>query len=404
MRQLIFRGINMSNQKVKDIVLNYEDEMIAMRRYLHTHPELSGEEFKTTKYIANELTNLGLEYRLIEPTGIIVDLEGSQPGKTVLLRADMDALPINELNDHLEYKSVNEGVMHACGHDSHVAMLFTALRALLEVKDSIKGTVRFIFQPAEEIAQGASWAIDQGVLEGVDNAFGIHIWTVDETGQISCPSGPAFAAADQVTVKFNGVGGHAAQPHLTKDAVVMASQFVTNAQSVVSRVVDPIAPAVLTFGKITGGDRWNVIAANTTVEGTLRIFDQDERDKAEQAIRDYANHIAEMHDGTAEVEYIRLTEPVNNEDRSAALVQEVAAESFGNEKVQNNAPTMGAEDFGFYMTEIPGAFATVGCANIELDTTHPHHSAHFNVDEAALKTGAELYANYALAYLNQDEF
>lgn len=396
--------MKMINQKVKDLVLKYEEEMIEMRRYLHTHPELSGEEYETTKYIASELDKLGLEYRLIEPTGIIVDLKGKEEGKTVLLRADMDALPINELNDHLEYKSVNEGVMHACGHDAHVAMLFAALKVLLEVKSSIKGTVRFIFQPAEEVAQGAKWAIDQGVLEGVDNAFGIHIWSVDPTGQVSCQVGPSFAAADKISFEFNGVGGHAAQPHLTKDAVVMASQFVTNAQAIVSRAVDPIAPAVVTFSKINGGNRWNVIAADTTVEGTVRIFDQDERDKVEKALKTYADHIAALHGGTVEVEYVRQADPVINEEQSALLVQELATEAFGKERVQNNQPTMGGEDFGAYMTEITGAFATVGCANPDLDTTHPHHSAHFNVDEAALKTGAELYAQYALAYLNQDEF
>lgn len=394
----------MINQKIKQYITENEQELINMRRYLHQNPELSGEEYETSKYVAQELSKLGVSYRLTEPTGVIAEIKGGHPGKTVLLRADMDALPVNELNNHLNYQSDNQGVMHACGHDAHVSMLMAALKALLTVQDDINGTVRFVFQPAEEVAQGAKWMINQGVLDNVDNVFGIHIWSVDPTGQVSCQVGPSFAACDQFTIKFHGTGGHAAQPHLTHDAVVMAGQFIANAQAIVSRVVDPIAPAVLTIGKVDAGDRWNIIAAEAQLEGTVRIFDGKERVKVETAIREYADHIAKMTGGTAEVEYTRLTDAVNNDGNSAELVQAVSRAAFGEETVQNNAPTMGGEDFGFYMSETTGAFATVGCANPELDTTHPHHSARFNVDEAALKTGAELYAQYALTYLDQAEF
>ena len=192
------------NQTVKQFIQDHEADMIAMRRHLHRHPELSLEEFETTRYIANQLDQLGLTYRLMEPTGVMTEIKGAQPGKTVLLRADMDALSIHELNDHLDYQSQNEGKMHACGHDAHVAMLMMALKALLSVKDSIKGTVRFIFQPAEEIGKGAKLMIEQGVLDDVDNAFGIHIWSMDQAGLVNCNIGPTFAATDRFHVHCKG--------------------------------------------------------------------------------------------------------------------------------------------------------------------------------------------------------
>lgn len=393
----------MVNNKIKAIIQEQENATIEMRRYLHAHPEQSLLEFETTNYIAKQLDELAIPYRRMKSTGIIGEIKGASAGKTVLLRADIDALSINELNT-VDYKSTNEGTMHACGHDSHISMLMTALKALNEIKDQIKGTVRFVFQPAEEVAAGAKQAIEQGVLEGVDNVFGMHIWTVDETGQVSCPVGPSFAACDQFTVKFTGKGGHAAQPHMTNDALVIASQYVVLLQDVVARRVDPMNAAVLTVGKIESGDRFNIIAETATLEGTVRTFDPNERDMIEGKIIKYAEHIAEMHDAVAEVEFNRLTDAVNNEAHSAKLVQAVAREAFGDDSVQDNVPTMGAEDFGFYMTQVPGAFATVGAKNVAKETDFPHHSARFNIDEDALVRGAELYAQYALAYLNQDEF
>lgn len=393
----------MVNTRIKEVVQEQESAMIEMRRYLHAHPEQSLLEFETTDYIATQLDALGISYRRMASTGIIGEIKGAKPGKTVLLRADIDALSITELNT-VDYKSTNEGSMHACGHDTHISMLMTALKALNEIKNDIQGTVRFVFQPAEEVAAGAKQAIEQGVLEDVDNVFGIHIWTVDETGQVSCPAGPSFAACDQFTVKFTGKGGHAAQPHMTNDALVIASQYVVLLQDVVARRVDPMNAAVLTVGKIESGDRFNIIAETATLEGTVRTFDPNERDMVERKIIKYAEHIAEMHDAVAEVEFNRLTDAVNNDENAANLVQAVAREAFGEDSVQNDVPTMGAEDFGFYLTQIPGAFATVGAKNISKETDFPHHSARFNVDEDALVRGAELYAQYALAYLSQDEF
>ncbi|SFH65325.1 amidohydrolase [Pisciglobus halotolerans] len=389
--------------EVKELILSKEKDMIAFRRHLHKHPELSLEEIETTKALAEKLDEFGISYRLTEPTGIIAEIKGAGPGKTVLLRADMDALSVQQLND-VSYRSIEEGKMHACGHDTHVSMLLNAAYALNQVKDQFNGTVRLIFQPAEEIATGAKLMVEQGAVDGVDNAFGIHIWSGGKTGEVSCPAGPSFAAADVIRVYFTGRGGHAAQPHLNIDAAIMASQYVINAQSIVSREVDPLQPAVVTLGKMEVGTRFNVVAENAVIEGTIRTFDPETRDKVEASLKHYAQEIAQLYGGQAVVEYDRMTEPVNNEEHTAQLVQKVAAEAFGEESVENLPPTMGGEDFGYYMTKIPGAFATVGSGNAEKDTFWAHHSGRFNVDEDSLKVGAELYAQYALAYLAQDAF
>lgn len=392
------------NPAIKDYVLAHESDLIEMRRRLHQAPELSFEEFETTQYIARVLEQLGVPYRLMEPTGVMAEIKGPESGKTVLLRADMDALSIDELNDQLAYRSNRPGIMHACGHDAHIAMLLTALRALLSVQEQINGTVRFIFQPAEEIAAGAKKMIEQGVLDGVDNVFGLHIWSVNETGLVACDPGPTFAGADHFKIHFKGQGGHAAQPHMTHDAVVMAAEYINNIQSIVSRAVDPMEAAVLTVGRFESGDQFNIIAENAYLEGTVRTFSQETRDLVETQMKHYAEHIATMYHGTVGFDYVHMTEAVVNHGGSAKLVQAVTEKSFGGQHVFHDVPTMGAEDFGYYLTQIPGAFATLGCRNTLKATDYPHHHGRFNIDEDALKYGAELYAQYALSYLDQDDF
>ena len=246
--------------------------------------------------------------------------------------------------------------------------------------------------------------VEQGILDSVDNVFGIHIWTVNETGLVACDPGPSFASADIFKVHFKGKGGHAAQPHMTHDAVVMAAEYVNNVQSIVSRSVDPLSPAVLTIGKFESGDRFNIIAENAFLEGTVRTFNNETRSIVEKQMKHFAEQVAAMYHGTVDFEYIYMTEAVDNHEGSAKLVQEVTEKAFGKEFIYHDAPTMGAEDFGYYMKDIPGAFATVGCRNTVKETVFPHHHARFNVDEEALKYGAELYAQYALSYLEQDKF
>ncbi len=391
----------MINQKIKEAITNYSDELTALRRKLHSEPELSFEEVKTTAFICAYLDGLGIPYRKTEPTGVIAEIKGASGGKTVALRGDMDALSVEQLNTHVPYASKIEGKMHACGHDAHTSMLLIAAKALSDVKDELPGNVRLLFQPAEEIAQGAKAMVDQGAMDGVDNVFGIHIWSQMPTHKVSCSPGPSFAAADIFKVHFTGKGGHGAIPQDCIDAALVASSFVMNVQTVVSRTIDPQNPAVLTVGKMEVGTRFNIIAENALIEGTVRTFNQDTRNHIEKSISQYAKSVADMYGATAEVEYIRGTQPVVNDEESANLVQQVAAEAFGPNVVYDEKPTMGAEDFSFFLDKAPGSFALVGSGNPEKDTEWSHHHGNFDIDEDALATGAELYAQYAWAYLNK---
>jgi len=391
----------MINEKIKQAIQQYNEELTAIRRKLHSEPELSWEEENTTAFVCTYLENLGISYRRAEPTGVIATIEGGKPGKTVALRGDMDALSVEELNKDLSYASKTEGKMHACGHDAHTAMLLIAAKALHESKEDLPGNVRLLFQPAEEVAEGAKAFVKQGAVEGVDNVFGIHIWSQMPTNKVSCPAGPSFASADLFTVTFKGRGGHGALPHACIDAAIVASSFVMNVQTIVSRTVDTLNPAVLTVGKMTVGTRFNVIAENAVIEGTVRCFDAQTRDHIEAQLQHYAEQVAAMYGATAKVDYIRGTQAVNNDEYSAKLVQKVVSEVFGPDAVYFEKPTMGGEDFSEYMAVVPGSFALVGSGNPEKDTEWAHHHGKFNIDEDALVTGAELYAQYAWAYLNE---
>ena len=394
----------MINHKLGELVKSNNDEMIAFRRDLHQHPELPLEEVRTTQRIAEALDKIGINYRLTTPTGIIAEIKGSKPGKTVLLRADIDALPVVELNNNIDYKSTIDGKMHACGHDSHAAMLLTAAKALYQIRDELEGNVRFVFQPAEELAKGAKLMIKQGVMENVDNVFGLHIWSQTPINKISCNVGATFAAADLLKITFKGQGGHGSMPQDTIDAAIIASAFVMNVQSIVSREVDPLEPAVVTIGKMDVGTRFNVIAENAVLEGTVRTFNIATRNKIEAAIKRYADQIAATYRGTAEVEYNYGTLPVINEANSAQLAQSVISEAFGESALYVERPTTGAEDFCYYLENAPGAYALLGCGNPDKDTQWAHHHGCFNIDEDAMVKGAELLAQYAWRYLQQNAF
>lgn len=392
----------MIHQTIKNYIAEHNEELISIRRKLHSEPELSWEEYNTTEYVMNYLTDIGVSCLKTEPTGVIGELIGGKPGKTVALRADMDALSVEQLTEDLPYGSKEPGKMHACGHDAHTAMLLIAAKALVSVKEELAGTVRFLFQPAEEVATGARAMVKQGAMEGVDNVFGIHIWSQSPTGKVSCTPGPSFASADIFTVRFTGRGGHGAMPQDCIDASVMASSFVMNVQSIVSRTIDPKQPAVVTVGKMTVGTRFNVIAENAVIEGTVRCFDPSVRDHIEEQLAIYAKNTAELYGGTAELEYTRGTQAVINDTESAEHAQTVAAEAFGKDALYSEDPTMGGEDFSFFLDEAPGCFALVGSGNPEKDTQWAHHHGRFNIDEDALSTGAELYAQYAYSYLEKN--
>lgn len=391
----------MIHNRLKELIAAYSDELTELRRTLHRKPEVSWEEFETTQFICEYLDGLGIDYRRTEPTGVIAEITGGKPGKTVALRGDMDALQVEELNKDLPYASTENGKMHACGHDAHTAMLLIAAKALNEIKEDLPGSVRLLFQPAEEVAEGARMMVEQGAMEDVDNVFGIHIWSQMPTHKVSCTPGPSFASADIFKVTFKGKGGHGAMPHDCIDAAIVASSFVMNVQSVVSRTIDAQQPAVVTIGKMTVGTRFNIIAENAVIEGTVRCFDPETRDYIEKQLQHYAENTAAIYGAKAEVEYTQGSLAVINDKSSAQLVQKVASEAFGEDVLFNEKPTMGAEDFSFYLEKAPGSFALVGSGNPEKDTEWAHHHGKFNIDEDALSTGAELYAQYAWAYLNE---
>lgn len=394
----------MINPDITQLIQAEKQNMINFRRELHRHPELPFEEVRTTAKIAQALDKMNINYRLTKPTGVIAEIKGGKHGKTIALRADIDALPILELTQHIDYISCNEGKMHACGHDGHTAMLLTAAHALNTIRHQLPGHIRLIFQPAEEIGTGAKVMIEQGALEQVNAIFGMHLWSKMPTGKISCYSGPIFAIADTLKVVFKGRGGHGSMPHDAIDTVVVAASFIMNLQSIVSREIDPLETAVVTIGKIDAGTRFNVIAEMVTLEGTVRTFNPVIRDKIVAAIKRYAAQIAIAYGAKAIVEYSYGPAAVINEQKSANLAQVVIKKTFGQSSIYHEKPTTGGEDFSYYLKNIPGAFALVGAGNPQKKTQYAHHHGCFNIDEDALTIGAELFAQYAWAYLNQQEF
>ncbi|MBC5638016.1 amidohydrolase [Ornithinibacillus sp. BX22] len=391
----------MINETIKKGILQYREELTALRRKLHSEPELSWEEYNTTNFVCDYLGQLGISYRRTEPTGVIATIHGGKPGKTVALRGDMDALSVEELNQALPYASKYPGKMHACGHDAHTAMLLIAAKVLNERKADLPGNVRLLFQPAEEVAEGAKAFVKQGAVDDVDNVFGIHIWSQMPTGTVSCTAGPSFASADLFKVTFKGKGGHGALPHACVDTAIVASSFVMNVQSIVSRTIDTQQPAVVTIGKMDVGTRFNVIAENAVIEGTVRCFDPEVRDHIESQLQHYADQVAALYGATAKLEYTRGTQAVINDEESAKLAQNIVHEAFGENALYHEKPTMGGEDFSDYFKKAPGCFALVGSGNPEKDTEWAHHHGKFNIDEDALVVGAELYAQYAWGYLNK---
>lgn len=383
-------------KNLKKLIEKYEKDMIDLRRDLHQYPELQFEEFRTTEKIANSLEQLEIPYKRTKPTGIIADLKGGLPGKTIALRADMDSLPVEELNDTLSYKSKETGKMHACGHDAHTAMLITAAKILKEVQSDIRGTVRFIFQPSEEDTQGAKKMIEQGALENVSKVFGLHIWSPLPSGKISCMSGPTFASADIFSIAFKGKGGHGAMPEVCVDTALMASSFVMNIQSIVSRETSPLDPVVITIGKMDVGTRFNVIAENARLEGTVRCFTIENRDRVKKSLINYAEQVAKMYSGTVDTTYTYGALPVINDENEAEKVRNIIKESFGLKALEQTDPTTAGEDFSYYIEKIPGCFALVGCGNEEKDTCWAHHHGRFNIDESTMKNGVELYVQYVL--------
>ena len=370
-------------------------EVIELRHDFHQHPEASMAEFRTTDRIAEELDKMGIPYRRFDPTGLIATIQGGQPGKTVALRADIDALSITEAAD-VPFKSQNEGFMHACGHDTHAAMLLGAAMVLNKIKDQLKGTVKLLFQPAEEVAAGAKLAIAQGALEGVDMIFGIHIAGQVPAGVVAICPGSSCSAADIFKIKIIGSAGHGAQPEATRDATVAAAALVMNLQTIVSRELPPTQPVVVTVGKLVSGSRFNIVSGEAYMEGTCRSFDPELHHKLPGIMERIAKETAATFRCEAEVEYHMMTEPLVNDPEALELVKQATAKIVDKpEMLVISKPQMGAEDFAEYSVHTQAAFAMVGGGSKE-----PNHSDHIVFDEDSFRTGVALHCQVAYDYLN----
>ncbi|MGB4027386.1 MAG: M20 family metallopeptidase [Acetomicrobium sp.] len=385
---------------VKALAKNVKDYVIDLRREFHMYPERSGEEFRTSQRVKEELDKLGIPYTTAGGTGVIGIIKGEKPGKTVALRADMDALEVYEKND-IPYKSKTDGLMHACGHDGHTAMLLGAAKVLSMIKNELKGCVKLFFQPAEEIAQGALKMIDDGAMEGVDSVFAIHLWSGLPMGKISVEAGPRMAAVDVFDITVNGKGGHGSAPHEGVDALVAASDIVMALQTIVSRELSPLEPVVVTVGKLVAGTRFNVLASEAKLEGTNRYFNPKIKDVLPQAIERMAKNVAAGYRAEAHLNYQFATSPVINDPECSALATRAVEKILGKDGLIEYEKVMGGEDFAEFLKKAPGALALVGIGNEEKKTTYPHHHPNFNIDEDALEIGVALYVQYALDYLNQ---
>ena len=378
--------------KAKALEVNYY--VVEMRHKFHRHPEPSMEEFWTTDTIAAELDAMGIPYRRLDPTGLVADIKGGKEGKTIALRADIDALAQNEKTD-LPFKSEVDGMMHACGHDTHAAQLLGAAKILNGMKDELCGNVRLVFQPGEEVAQGARAVIAQGGLDGVDAIFGIHIGGGSPKGVVGwCPGGSA-SAADMFRIVVKGESGHGSQPENTIDATVCAAAIVMNLQTMVSRELPPTKPVVVTVGKLVSGTRFNIISGEAILEGTCRSYDYDLHHALPGIMERIVKNTAAAYRCTAEVEYQMLTEVLVNNDEMLDLVKAAAYKVVDDpEQVKQSPPMMGAEDFADYTVVTKGAFVHVGGGSKE-----PNHSDHIVFDEDSFRTSVALHCQVAYDYL-----
>ncbi|MEH7238400.1 M20 family metallopeptidase [Bacillus sp. JJ1562] len=387
-----------------DALDNKYAEMVDIRRYLHQHPEVSFKEYKTAEYITNYYKNIGVEVRTnVGGNGIVAKIHGSKPGPTVALRADFDALPIQDEKD-VPYKSTVPGVMHACGHDGHTATLLVLAKSLHEMKEQLAGTVVLIHQHAEEFAPGGAISmIEDGCLDGVDVIFGTHLWASIPTGTIEYRVGPIMAAADRFEIKVQGSGGHGAHPHTTKDAIVIGSQLVMNLQQIVSRRVDPIESAVVTLGSFVAENPFNVIADSAKLEGTVRTFSEDVRYQIETEIERIVKGTCIATDSTYTYAFHRGYPAVVNHKEQTDFLVEAAGNVPGVMQVEETAPQMGGEDFAYYLQHVPGTFFFTGAMPVDESAAYPHHHPKFDIDEKAMLIAAKTLGTATLKYLSVEK-
>ena len=389
--------------KIKDESMSISDWIISIRRELHEHPELMYEEFKTSELIRRELDKLEISYKHpIAETGVLASI-GNGNGPCVALRADMDALPIHEETD-VSFKSKIDGKMHACGHDCHVSMLLGAAKLLKGKEDQINGTVKLLFQPAEEGGAGGKLMREEGALKSpdVERIFGLHVWPQMPSGQIGSREGTFLAATSSLNLTVKGVGGHAAVPQLTKDPVLTSARIITNLQSIVSRELDPLDSGVVSITVINGGNASNVIPSDVVVKGTLRSLTMDGLRELQKRVKEIAEGIAQTHGCEAIVEYVGNDYPptVNDSDMWK-FAKGIGIELLGDENVSDLDAVMGGEDFAYYTEKVKGCFVVLGMNNPAIDATYSVHHPMFKADEDALHIGTALHTIFALKSLEE---
>jgi amidohydrolase len=386
---------------IKDIKKDIEEitpKLIEWRRDFHRHPEVAFQETRTSQVLKEFMKSQDIPVTACAKTGLRGLLKGRPEGRTVALRADIDALPLKEEGDR-DYISINPGAAHACGHDGHMAILMGVIQILAKRRESLPGDIVFLFQPSEErIPGGAKIMIEEGALEGVDAIFGLHLWQPLPTGKVGIIKGPMMAQPDAFTIIIKGKGGHGSMPQQTVDPILVASQVVVNAQSIVSRNIDPLKPAVVSFGTVEGGTIYNIIPETVRLTGTVRSFDPEIQKLAERRLKEVVNDTCRTFGAQAEIEYVQGYPALVNNAEMVDFVHDVLGRTLGEDRFQHIDPVMGGEDFSYFLQKVPGAFLFFGMGS---GMDYPHHHPAFDLDEKSLPDAVKLLTALALEYITK---
>jgi amidohydrolase len=398
---LVPRGGAIATATFDDLVEDVREEVVGWRRHMQRNPEVSYHEEETSQFVYETLESFGnLELSCPTKTSVVARLVGAGSGRTLAIRADMDALPIQEEND-FEFASQNPGAMHACGHDGHTAMLLGTAKVLSGMRDRIRGEVRFLFQHAEELSPGGGEElVEAGVMDGVDAVIGAHLWAKLPVGKIGVTYGPMMAAPDIFEVTIKGKGGHAAMPHQVVDSIAVGAQVVTNLQHVVSRETDPIDDVVVSVSKFSGGTTHNVIPGTVEMVGTIRTLDPVVRKRVPELMERVIKGVTQAHGASYEFRYKPGYRPVINDEEVTREIEETMKDVFGEDTLEIMPPNMGGEDFSAYQQRAPGTFFFVGAGNEEKGIVHPHHHPRFTIDEDALGYGVKMFVNATFRLLD----
>lgn len=396
--ELVTFQYNAFQKEINELIDQYESWILEIRRHLHQYPELSHQETKTAEYIREQLIQLGLQPWSCTGKDVMVAIEGGLPGKTVVLRADTDALPIKE-ETGLPFASKHEGVMHACGHDGHSASLLGAARALINLKTLFPGKIILLFQHAEEVVPGgACEIIETNALDHADAIFGFHLWKNLPSGRVGTVAGPIMAGSDFFTIHIEGKGGHGSMPHLSVDPIVIAAHVVTQLQSVVSRMVNPLHPAVVSVGKIQAGEGYNIIPEKAMIQGTVRYFHEEVQEQIIEMMERMVEGTCSSFGASGRLEYVKGDPAVVNNPEMNRIVEEVGREILQADNVVPAPISMAGEDFSYYFKKLPGAYFFLGIGGGE-EVCYGHHHPKFTINEEMLSVGSKLFAGIALNYL-----